>query len=62
MPGSPVAPPAAHNCPQCGQLRRFALYQKWGQKQAVEITLAVTIPDPLLSQRKNRGHDLERSS
>ena len=40
----------------------FAVYQKWGQKQTAGITFAVTIPEHLLSQRKNRGHAPERSS
>ena len=44
-----MAPPAGHFAPQCGQLRGFGVYQKWGQKQAAGITLAVTIPKPLLS-------------
>jgi len=43
-----VAPPAGHNCPQCGQLREFWVYQKWGQKQAAGITFVVTIPELLL--------------
>ena len=32
-----------------GSYGGFAVYQKWGQKQAAGITLAVTIPKPLLS-------------
>ena len=39
---------AGHNCPQCGQLRGFWVYQKWGQKQAAGITFVVTIPELLL--------------
>jgi len=49
-------PPAGHFAPQCGSLRGFPVYQKWGQKQQAGITFAVTIPEPLLPQRKNRGH------
>ena len=45
-----------HFVPQCGSLRGFAVYQKWGQNPGGAITSAVTIPEPLLSQRKNRGH------
>lgn len=32
-----MAPPAGHFAPQCGSLRGFAVYQKWGQKQAAGI-------------------------
>ena len=32
------------------------MYQKWGQNPACAITSAVTIPEILLPQRKNRGH------
>ena len=45
-----------------GSYGGFAVYQKWGQKQTAGITFAVTIPEHLLSQRKNRGHAPERSS
>ena len=37
-----------YNCPQCGQLRGFWVYQKWGQKQAAGFTFVVTIPELLL--------------
>ena len=43
-----MALPAGHNCPQCGQLRGFAVYQKWGQKQTAGLTFVVTIPELLL--------------
>nr|DAZ44289.1 MAG TPA: hypothetical protein [Caudoviricetes sp.] len=43
-----MAPPAGHFAPQCGSLRGFAVYQKWGQKQAAGITFVVTIPELLL--------------
>ena len=38
-----MAPPAGHFAPQCGSLRGFAVYQKWGQKQAAGITFVVTM-------------------
>ena len=37
-----------HFRPQCGRLREFWVYQKWGQKQAAGITFVVTIPELLL--------------
>ena len=38
-----------------GRYGGFAVYQKWGQKQQAGITFAVTIPERLLPQQKNRG-------
>ena len=57
--GSPAAPPAGHTAPQCGAGQRVAGSsaggRKWGQKREGDITLAVNIPEALLSQGKNRG-------
>ena len=38
-----------------GRYGGFAVYQKWGQRQQAGITFAVTIPERLLPQQKNRG-------
>ena len=46
--GVASVPCLEYNCPQCGQLRGFGVYQKWGQKQAAGITFVVTIPELLL--------------
>ena len=58
-PGSSAAPPAGHTAPQCGARQRVAGSsaggRKWGQKREGDITLAVNIPEALLSQGKNRG-------
>ena len=51
-----MAPPASHNCPQCGQLRGGSGDRKWGQKQTAGISFRVTFPESLETRRKSRGH------
>ena len=45
-----------------GSYGSFPGDRKWGQNPSSDITPAVTIPEQLLPQQKNRGHAPERSS
>ena len=45
-----------------GSCEGFAVYQKWDQNPTCAVTSAVTNPEHLLSQQKNRGQAPERSS